>query len=131
MLPLPTVAVIDDDTVFIDLMRELLEDEGYSVLSCKNGREAFALVREHNPDVIVLDLRLETPDAGWLVLEMLRLDPATADIPIILCSADAGFIREKEEQLRDHNVDFLEKPFVLDELLAKIEGNLPPREAEA
>lgn len=125
------VAVIDDDTPFIDMIQELLEDEGYTVVSCKNGGDAHGFVKEHQPDIVVLDVRLETPDAGWLVLELLQLDPTTSAIPIILCSADSAFLRGKEEHLQAHNVDFLEKPFNLDELLAKIESNIPPREMEA
>lgn len=129
MLTQPVVAVIDDDTAFVDLVEELLKDEGYRVLVGRSGgKEAHELVRETQPDIVVLDVRLGTPDSGWLVVELLRLDPTTATIPIIICSADGQFLRQKQEQLRMRNCDYLEKPFLLDELLEKIQQNLPQRE---
>lgn len=131
MTPLTTIAVIDDDTAFIEMVSELLQEEGHTVATCKNGATAHSFVKEHQPAVVVLDVRIETPDAGWLALELLRLDPSTAAIPIILCSADGEFLRTKEAQLQAHTVDVLEKPFHIDELLAKIAAYLPPREREA
>lgn len=131
MVPQTVVAVIDDDAAFIDLVEELLKDEGYRVLVGRSGgKEAYELVRETQPNIVVLDVRLGTPDDGWLVVELLRLDPTTATIPIIICSADGQFLRQKQEQLRARNCDYLEKPFLLDELLEKIRQNLPERQRE-
>ena len=116
----PMVAVVDDDTAFIELLCELLADEGMQVSCYINSADAFRDLRSLQPDLIVLDVRLEKPEAGWQLLEMLRIDRATAQIPVILCSADSHFLRERVDLLRAHNAEPLEKPFSIDELLDKI-----------
>ncbi len=63
------------------------------------------------------------------ILELLRLDPATSHIPIIVCSADSRLLREKESILRGKGCDILEKPFDLEDLLAKVQAVIgAPRE---
>ena len=111
------IAVVNDDTLFLDLMNRLLVEEGYRTLLITEGSRAYGVLREERPDLIVLDVRLEHPEGGWKVLELIRLDPETADIPVIICSADSRFLREKGELLREKRCDVLEKPFELDDLL--------------
>ena len=54
------IALINDDTTFLDLMRDLLEaSEGYDVLICKEGDNAYLFVKEQRPDLVVLDIRME------------------------------------------------------------------------
>lgn len=77
-------------------------------------------MKAERPEAIVLDIRMGDPETGWTVLELLRLDPAAATIPVIVCSADSIFLRAKEAQLRALHYDILEKPFDLDTLLAKV-----------
>jgi DNA-binding response OmpR family regulator len=122
----PFVAVVDDDTAYIELLCELLADEGMRVECFLNSGEAYRELARLRPDVIVLDVRLERPEAGWQLLELLRLDRATARIPVVVCSADAKFLREKADQLRAHWAEPLEKPFVIEELLEKIRLALRP-----
>lgn len=114
------IAVVDDDSALIDLICELLADEGYDTISHKVGNTAYKMIKAKQPDLVVLDIRLETPDAGWLILELIRLDPQTTAIPVIVCSADAQFLKAKEEHLREKGCCVLEKPFNLDELLATV-----------
>jgi CheY-like chemotaxis protein len=120
----PLIAVMNDDTTFLDLMHELLVGEGYRCFICKESAQVYPLIKERRPDLVILDIRMGSPEAGWQVLELLRLDPATADIPVIVCSADSPFLHLKEEALRALHCDILEKPFDLDMLLAKIAGVL-------
>ena len=52
----PTVAVINDDTAFLDLMHDLLEEEaGYNVLICREWDSAYEFVRDHQPDLVIQD----------------------------------------------------------------------------
>ena len=125
-----TIAVVNNDTAFLELMGELLGGEGYRTLICKEGDKAYALVKERQPDLVVLDVRLDHPESGWTILELLRLDPATARIPVIVCSADGRFLREKAASLSDLDCDVLEKPFDLDMLLAKVGAALATRRDE-
>jgi CheY-like chemotaxis protein len=76
------------------------------------------------PDLIILDIRLEHAETGWTVLECLRLDPKTTTIPVIVCSADSAFLREKALSLQQLRCDILEKPFDLDMLLEKVARSL-------
>ena len=64
----PLIAIIDDDTVYIDMMREVLSDEGYQVIACLNGHEAQMMIRERKPDLIILDIRLNRLVSGWEIL---------------------------------------------------------------
>jgi DNA-binding response OmpR family regulator len=120
------IAVVNDDTAFLHLMHDLLAEEGYDPIICKEGDGAYQLIRERKPRLIILDIRMEHPDTGWVVLECVRLDPETAAIPVIICSADTQRIREKTAYRRERNCDVLEKPFLLTELLAKVASYIGP-----
>lgn len=114
------IDVVNDDTEFLALMRDLLAGDGYDVRTHRVAAHAYAALKADRPDLIILDIRMETPEAGWQVLELLRLDPATTAIPVIVCSADAPFLRAKEVHLRARGCRTLEKPFTLDELLTMV-----------
>ena len=120
----PLIAVMNDDTLFLQLMHDLLTGEGYRCIICKEGDKVYPLIKEQRPDLVILDIRMGTPETGWTVLELLRLDPATAKIPVIVCSADSVFLRAKENALRALNCDILEKPFDLEALLEKVAAML-------
>lgn len=123
-MPSKTIAVVDDNTTFLDLMQELLTEEGYRVTSHTVGSDAYPTLREQQPALIILDIRMEHPESGWQLLEVLRLDPATVGIPAIVCSADAWALREKAAHLRELRADVLEKPFNLDELIVKVRAGI-------
>ncbi|HEX5504683.1 MAG TPA: response regulator [Thermomicrobiales bacterium] len=120
----PLIAVMNDDTAFLDLMHRLLTWEDYRCFVCKESERAYPLIKERRPDLVILDIRMGNPEAGWQVLELLRLDPATTRIPVLVCSADAPSLRAKEGALRALRCDVLEKPFDLATLLAKVAGGL-------
>src|SRR5262245_57641571 len=84
------IAVIDDDTVVVELMHDLLAaGEGYDVVSSPHWVHGFEFVKESSPDLVILDLMMGRELTGWAVLDLLHQDPQTAEIPIILCSAAA------------------------------------------
>jgi len=114
------IAVVNNDTDFLGLMNELLSLEGYRTIICREGDRAYSVIKESQPDLVILDVRLDHAEQGWTILELLRLDPATTRIPVIVCSADARFLREKATALHDLRCDTLEKPFDLDMLLDKV-----------
>jgi DNA-binding response OmpR family regulator len=119
------IAVINDDKPYIDMMAEVLSDEGYSSVACLASAGAFALIQREQPDLVILDLKLEQPDSGLNVLQMLRLNRDTLHLPVIVCSADTPFLIVKAQELRAHRCDILHKPFSIDDLLATIVRNLP------
>lgn len=122
------IAVINDDRAFLQLMRGLLEEEGYRVMVLHDHRTAYPAVRTAMPDAIILDMRLEHPDNGWRVLESIRLDPSLAETPVIVCSADQRELQERAADLRHHRADILPKPFNLGELLTLLYQLIGPAE---
>src|SRR4030095_10187815 len=81
-----TVMVVEDEAAISDLVAAALEDEGYRVLTARDGRDALRQVEREPPDAIVLDLRLPNLD-GWQVIRGCRAHPATTATPIIVVSA--------------------------------------------
>ena len=125
------VTVINDDTAFLELMHDVLVDAGYEVSLHREGAQAHPRVREEQPDLVILDIRMEHPDSGWMVLELLRLDPGTSHVPVIVCSADTLALQAKEDLLRGQGCDILEKPFDLDTLLSMVDEKIgPPQERQ-
>jgi signal transduction histidine kinase len=78
-----TVVVIDDDPLDLSLVEAVLAPEGFTVLRAASGMEGVKLVRERHPGVVLLDLMMPDMD-GFSVVEMLRGEPATADVPIVV-----------------------------------------------
>ena len=119
------IAVINDDTTFLGLMRDLLQEvEGYQVHICKEGPQAYEFVRTQQPDLVVLDIRIGGEENGWTLLELLTLDPRTCPIPLIVCSAAIRDLQDHQPMLQRYGIDVLPKPFDLDVLLEKVSAAL-------
>lgn len=115
------IAAINDDPAFLELLRDLLEvSEGYDVVTCTVGEQAYDFVKEHRPDLILLDIRMGGEEIGWTVLERLTLDPETRPIPVIVSSAAVTRLAEHGSRLERYGVEVLPKPFELDALLEKV-----------
>ncbi len=121
----PLIAIVNDDTQFLSLMNDLLSDEGYRTELINTSDKAYKEIRKLKPALVILDIVTDKPESGWKILELLQLDPETTNIPVILASADVLAIREKRDSLAHHGIDSIEKPFNLDDLLAKVEQHLP------
>jgi CheY-like chemotaxis protein len=116
------IAIINDDTTFLDLMRELLEEEeNYDVLICREWDGAYQFVKRERPDVAILDIRIGGEEHGWTILNLITLDPETHPIPTIVCSAAVDSLHQHQELLSKYGVRALPKPFDLDTLLATID----------
>jgi len=109
------VTVIDDSIDFLDLARDILGDAGYAVTAFSGDDLSLAALRASRPDLVLLDLRLKTPTherSGWELLQLMRGDPALESVPIVVCTADAKALDEREAELRDVARAFvLRKPF--------------------
>jgi CheY-like chemotaxis protein len=127
----PRIAVINDDTVFLDLMRDLLETEGgYEALICREWEDAHGFVKEQNPALLILDIRIGGEERGWTILNLLTLDPTTRHIPIIVCSAAIQSLHEHQDLLSKYGICALPKPFDLDALLETVARMLPIRQGD-
>jgi len=121
------IAVIDDDTTFLQLMDDLLSGEGYEVLIWKEADTAYEMVKRERPDLVVLDIRMDRAENGWDILNLIKLDPDTEDTPVLVCSADVRALHAQTENFAREDIRSLEKPFNLDALLAHIEAALAGR----
>jgi DNA-binding response OmpR family regulator len=123
-----TIVVINDSPELLELAEMLLRDEAYDVKVGLHGSGALELIRVTMPDAIVLDIRL--PDvSGWDILQSLKLDPRTASIPVLVCSAAVQELRALEDQLARMGIEVLIKPFAIDALLAKVQALVERTEA--
>ncbi len=115
-----TIIVANDDLTYLDMIRDLLTDEGYSSVIVAHSPVAYQVICEQTPALVLLDIHVGQSDRGWKTLNYMRLNPDTAHIPVIICSTDPRLPREKEGWLREQHCDFLEKPFTFDQLLEKV-----------
>jgi DNA-binding response OmpR family regulator len=83
------VLVVDDEPDIVELLRYNLIQEGYETFSAGSGMEALNQARKYLPDLILLDLILPDMD-GFSICEILRCQPSTANIPVIVLTALAG-----------------------------------------
>jgi len=112
------ILAVDDEKNIVRLVQINLEKQGYEVVTASDGREALKKVEEENPDLIVLDVMMPYMD-GFEVLQNLRRNPATREIPVIMLTAkaqDADIFKGWAS-----GVDcYLTKPFQPSELLTFI-----------
>ncbi len=120
----PHIAIVDDHEPARILLRRVLQSLGeFTISEAQNGQEAIALARREHPDLILLDLMMPDTD-GFKVIETLRDDPATADIPIIAVTARSLTPAEKRF-LEGHIEKILQKgEFLTDDLLDEIRALL-------
>lgn len=78
-----SLLVIDDDPSSRELLKRMLEKEGYAVRLAANGPDGIAAAKESKPDIITLDVMMPSMD-GWAVLSALKADPVTAQIPVVM-----------------------------------------------
>ena len=122
------IAVINDDTAFLDLMRDLLEtDGGYETVICREWEDAHRFVKEQRPSLLVLDIRIGGEERGWTILNMLTLDPDTRPIPVIVCSAAIQSLHEHQDLLSKFGICALPKPFDVEALLETVARMLPEK----
>lgn len=103
----PTVLVVDDDPLSVELFAAHLGQEDYRVLRAGGGVEGLALARAEHPDLIVLDLMMPEM-SGFEVVERLKEDPVTAATPILIVTAKT-LTAEDREALNGHVLRIMEK----------------------
>lgn len=109
---------MDDEPELTDLVRHHLGRAGYSVVTAANGWEAIESVKRRRPDLILLDLMLPDLD-GFGVCEILRQNPLTATIPVVIISAWAS-PDSRHLGLELGALDYITKPFSPHELVERV-----------
>ena len=111
--------VVDDSITVRRVTQRLLERNGMRVLTAKDGVEAMALLQEHVPDVILLDIEMPRMD-GYEVAAHVRNDPRIADVPIIMITSRVGD-KHRARAIELGVDDYLGKPYQESQLLDAIE----------
>ena len=119
------ILVIDDDSSIRSLLRQELEAKGYRVREAENGQEAIAKVRESRPDLITLDIIMQGI-SGYDVAAILKSDPATLDIPIIIVSV----LDDKDRGLHLGIDSYVTKPLDMVVLMREVELLLSSKTAK-
>ncbi|MBI4056558.1 MAG: response regulator, partial [Elusimicrobia bacterium] len=117
--PGPKILVADDQQALLNLMKMVLEESGFNVLTASDGQEALDKIQENSPDIAVLDLEMPIK-TGLEVCQELKKDPVLASIPVIILTG----ISEKKTMLKGLGLgidEYLLKPIDTDELVARIQ----------
>ena len=110
--------IVNDDSSMLVLIQTLLEQRGLSTMLVRRGPLAVPTIQAEQPDLVVLDIRMEEPDTGWKILAQLRSDPKMGNIPVIVCSANLSSGEQTKE--REAKVFMLPIPFDLDDLFSTV-----------
>lgn len=116
------IVIVDDNPNNLRVLSNMLQQFGYKVRPALDGAMALKSVFANPPDLILLDIRMPDMD-GYEVCQQLKLNPTTAEIPIIFVSA----LQDTEDKLmafKSGGVDYITKPFQLEEVLARVKAHL-------
>lgn len=117
--PAPRILLVDDDVDFLAVTGTELEQAGFAVVTAEDGEQGFQRALEGKIDVAVLDVIMETPDAGFRLARRLRRDPRTRHLPLLMLTSLNDLNRHKGQfTLSDRDLDdtwlpidrFVEKP---------------------
>lgn len=112
------ILVVDDEPDVVLIVKTGLEAEGYSTLAASNGADGYALAREEQPDLIILDVMMPEMD-GFETLEKLKNDEATSQIPVIMLTGLSE--RAKIQRALVSGIAYyVVKPFEFEDLLQKV-----------
>jgi len=113
-----TVLVADDDTIFRELVTEVLTSGGYRVLAAKDGQEALELLAKEGADLAVLDLNMPRLD-GLGLTRAIRADARFSKMPVLMLTI-REFIEDQVSGYEQGADDYLTKPFDNSMLLARV-----------
>jgi DNA-binding response OmpR family regulator len=117
---MPKIAIIDDDPDILDASELVLTSKGYEVITATNPDDGYKIVKDQNPDLIILDVMMNEPDDGFFLAQKFRREKIT--IPIIMytsVSKTLGLEFSAGEMIPVD--DFVEKPISPETLIDKVE----------
>ncbi len=120
------ILIIDDDPDIVEAMRVVLNSKGHKVTSAKSGAEGLKKIKLEKPDLVILDVMMETMDKGFDVARAIKNDEDTKGIAILMLTAvkdrmGLDFKKEAGDETWLPVDDYMEKPLKPQELLEKVE----------
>ena len=127
-----TVLLVDDDADFVEMNRMLLEQNGYCVRVAYSGRQCLAEVNASRPDIIILDMVMESREDGFEVSRELRNSEHTKSIPLVMITSvnDSTPFRLEPDRTWLPVDALLEKPVEPQLLLTVVDKALKPNDAQ-
>ena len=116
------ILIVDDTPANLNVLSAILGKRGYRVRPAINGALALKAAQKAAPDLILLDVQMPGLD-GYEVCRQLKADPQTRAIPVIFISA-LDDVLDKVEAFQAGGVDYITKPFQIEEVLARVENQL-------
>lgn len=126
--PKAKILIVDDTPEYLEMLSQILKHYGYEVRAVLDGSAALSLARGHPPDLIMLDISMPMID-GIETCRLLKSDDRTCSIPVIFISAMQD-TEEKVKAFQAGGVDYVLKPFQIEEVLARIEIHLSIRQLQ-
>jgi DNA-binding response OmpR family regulator len=114
----PYILVIDDDETLLATVDSILKKNGYNSALAKDAKEGFILIEKRLPQLILLDIKLPEMD-GYEVLDKLKGDEKTKDIPVIMLTSKNN-IASVSQCLENGAHDYIVKPFDYNNLIARV-----------
>lgn len=121
------IMVINDTKDILELFRVILESEGYEAILYSYAVQDIVEVERIMPDLLILDVIFGSEKLGWQMLDKLKMNRATASIPVIVCTAAINAVREMEGYLMSQGVSIVLKPFEIDVFLSAVKIALESR----
>lgn len=123
------ILIVDDDPDITESMKVVLESKGHHVESAESGSQGIKKARSVKPDIIILDIMMETTDKGFDVARELKKDSSLKDTPILMLTAikdkmGFDFKGEAGDDIWLPVDDYMEKPLKPEELLSKVSALL-------
>ena len=115
---MPKILIVDDDITITELMKALVKMEGHEPTTVNDSLQAMEIAKSVNPDLITLDLMMPGL-TGFELCKLLHDDPKFTNTPIVIVSAKDD-PESKEQAIQAGAIDYLTKPFGLDEFINKI-----------
>ena len=129
------ITVVNDSEEFLAVMRDVFDTLGHMPTVLNAAQATVDEVASTRPHLLVVDLRLGSAsilDDGWALIVGVRAHPDLADVPIIVCSGDVLFLRERSEEIAAlADVHALEKPFGVSEVEELVRNLLDRRETRS
>jgi DNA-binding response OmpR family regulator len=122
---LATVLIVDDTPANLSLLSGMLLERGFVVKVATHGKRALAIAEASKPDLVMLDITMPEMD-GYEVCRLLKARPETRDVPVIFLSA-LDEVGDKLQAFRAGGVDYVTKPFQVEEVLARVETQVRVR----
>ncbi len=120
------ILVVNDSVELLEMMKTLLQLQGYEAILRSYPLLKLEEIEDMKPDLIILDILFGNQQPiGWAMLDLLKLSPSTAAIPVTICTAALKEVLEQQEYLVAKEVTVLLKPFFVDDVLDALKRVFP------